>query len=252
MQKTCIIIPCYNEALRLPVNDFISFSKKNEHIYFCFVNDGSNDNTQQVLDDLVKENNRMMVYQMPENGGKAEAIRQGVHAVQKWFDFDKIGYFDADLATPLSGIQHLEQEMDRYPGCFMAFGSRVKRMGTLIERSIFRHYFGRVFSTTSSIILALPVYDTQCGAKLFKASITADLFKEKFISRWLFDIELFARLINAFGYEKVNKSVIEVPLREWVERGKSKLKINYILKVPFELLRIHFRYRVRNNAKIDQ
>ncbi|MFQ6070884.1 MAG: glycosyltransferase family 2 protein, partial [Candidatus Aminicenantales bacterium] len=122
-------------------------------------------------------------------------------------------------------------------------GCRLKRMGATIERHWYRHYFGRVFATGASLVLGLPIYDTQCGAKLLRAELAGILFERPFISRWLFDIELLARMIQLLGRKKVMTSVVELPLERWEDKGESKVKLLYIPKVPFELLLIGLTYR---------
>jgi hypothetical protein len=68
------------------------------------------------------------------------------------------------------------------------------RLGAQIERSFVRHVLGRVFVTVASSLLKLYAYDTQCGAKLFRRDAVGSLFGGEFVSRWLFDIELYLRL----------------------------------------------------------
>ena len=246
MQKTCIILPCYNEEKRLSIKYFQTFYQhpSSELIDLYFVNDGSTDNTLNVLHRLCRINeNHMKVYDMPENAGKAEAVRKSVLKVSDDDTYGCIGYFDGDLSTPLEEAFLLLENLDKNTNFQVAFGSRIKRMGASINRYIPRHYLGRVFATAASILLNLPVYDTQCGAKLFNRELANRIFREKFISRWLFDIELFARIIELFGMEETKKMMIEVPLNRWVDRGDSKITAKDIMKVPFEFLKIGVRYK---------
>ena len=78
MQKTAIIIPCYNEADRLKCDSILKFAKANNEIYFIIVNDGSTDNTWQVITELAKVSNGQIIsLDLETNLGKAEAVRQG-------------------------------------------------------------------------------------------------------------------------------------------------------------------------------
>ena len=94
-----------------------------------------------------------------------------------------------------------------------------------------------------SSILGLPVYDTQCGAKVFRVSIACEIFRAEFSSRWFFDVELLARYRQTHGREATLRKVIEVPLQTWIDQSGSKLALWDFLIVPFELWRIRRRYR---------
>lgn len=84
----------------------------------------------------------------------------------------------------------------------------------------------------------LPVYDTQCGAKLFNQSIVNEIFSAPFSSRWLFDIEIFGRISKNYKHLPIQDIMKEVPLNTWIEKGQSKLSLGYILQIPFELFKI--------------
>jgi dolichyl-phosphate beta-glucosyltransferase len=94
-----------------------------------------------------------------------------------------------------------------------------------------------------SSVLGLPVYDTQCGANVFRASIACEIFEAEFSTRWLFDIELLARYLQSYGQEFTLRKVIEVPLKIWIDRPDSKLTLHDFLMAPCELWRIWRRYR---------
>ncbi|KAA3645239.1 MAG: glycosyltransferase family 2 protein [Bacteroidetes bacterium] len=237
--KTLIIIPCYNEENRLPIQDFIHFFKaEQEDIRFLFVNDGSTDNTINILNDLEKRFQVVRVLDLKQNVGKAEAVRTAMLKSVST-DFDYICYFDADLATPLEEIYQFIAKAEKY-NPLVIMGSRVKLLGiTKIKRKWHRHYFGRVFATIASNMLKIPVYDTQCGAKMIKASIIKELFASPFISSWLFDVEMLFRLKNLQVYNQSQTPIIELPLTRWEDKGDSKFPLSYLFKFPFELIRIY-------------
>ena len=240
MQKI-IIIPCYNEANRLPVNNFIEFSINNHEIVFLFVNDGSSDNTIEVIDSLVKQSDRFLSLNLEKNGGKAEAVRQGMLYAANNFESEYIGFWDADLATPLDEIlQFIEKaQLNQFQ---MITGLRLMRLGAKVKRSKSRHYLGRFFATVASSVLDLPVFDTQCGAKLYQTNIVASLFKAPFITRWLFDVELLARYVQLFGKEEAMKNIYEYPIFQWEDVQGSRLKLKDFFKAPFELIKIRQKY----------
>ncbi len=248
MQKTGIVIPCYNEADRLNVKAFAEFIKENEAIEFLFVNDGSTDETLRVLEGIrsISAENTIIL-DLKVNQGKAEAVRQGLLHMFSLNKYSYVGFWDADLATPLNEIHRLLSAA-AYSDFKIVLGCRLKRLGANIERKAKRHLLGRVFSTFASLILKLPVYDTQCGAKLFHHS-TKELFNEKFITKWLFDIEILARYRNLNGIDKALVDLYEYPISTWVEIGGSKLRASYMLMVPLELLRIKRKY---NASKINK
>lgn len=241
MQKTCIIIPCYNESERLDFIAFDTFLNNETRVDFLFCNDGSTDNTAGLIEKFcLKHPERVKLFNMPENSGKAEAVRCAMLQVCNNKEIDFVGFWDADLATPLNEITHFLSYLDQ-TNKTMAIGSRMKRLGAVVERKRSRHLLGRIFSTFSSIILKLPVYDTQCGAKIFNREL-GFLFEEKFITSWLFDVEIIARYRNNKGIQGALNDIVEVPVNAWMEKGGSKLKLTHMIKVPLELLNIHFKY----------
>lgn len=246
MPDVCLIVPCFNEAERLRSADFLAHLDAEPRSSFCFVNDGSTDRTAAVLEALAAQRaDRITVLPLAQNRGKAEAVRQGMQHVARSGGIATVGYWDADLATPLSELAAMLATLDANPGCQMVLGSRWRRLGSNIERRAVRHALGRVFATAASLILDLPVYDSQCGAKLFRASIVDALFTEPFATRWLFDVEVLARLRNARGRQPFQQSAIEVPLTRWHDVGGSRMRWSHMAAAPAGLLAIHRRYRQR-------
>jgi dolichyl-phosphate beta-glucosyltransferase len=244
--EVCLVIPCYNEERRLPAREILDFVSANPWVSVCLVDDGSSDGTRQVLETLKRDRpGSVIVLALTANGGKAEAVRQGVIHVARETACGLIGYWDADLSTPLTELRAMLSVFERQPASRFVMGSRVRRLGSNIKRRAVRRLLGRVFSAFASLILDLPIYDSQCGAKLFRREIAETVFAERFITRWLFDVEILARLLGQFGREEVRKTTIEVPLSAWREVGGSKLRVAHMLEAPFELLRIRAHYRGR-------
>ena len=243
--KVVIIIPCYNEADRLDTNKFIDYLSKNTHLHFIFIDDGSTDNTNLIIKQIILKFNSLASLLINEtNKGKAESVRLGVIESYK-MNPDFIGFLDADLAAPIREIDNLLKIIKKDKTKEVVFASRIQLIGSEIKRNYFRHFFGRVFATVVSNILNLPVYDTQCGAKIFSRKICDDIFYEQFISPWLFDVELFARLLNVYGMERTIQMSYEHPVSKWVDIDGSKVKPIYFLKAPFELLKIVRHYKLR-------
>ncbi|MBP2834301.1 glycosyltransferase, partial [Aquimarina sp. U1-2] len=115
LQKRCVgvVIPCYNEEERLLSKEFIDFVNSNLGYHLCFVNDGSTDNTLEVLNNLQKgRETNISVYNCEKNGGKAEAVRQGVLHLAKDAQLDYIGYLDADLSTDFRDFDDLVKTIE--------------------------------------------------------------------------------------------------------------------------------------------
>lgn len=230
------------------MDEYSNFLVNTQNAQICFVNDGSTDNTLNILQEVQQKfPEKVHVMSMAQNSGKAEAVRAGINYANQHFQHQYIGYLDADLAATLEEFVELEGFMtDKIVFCF---GSRIQKIGSRIDRDFKRFLIGRIIATFISSGLELKVYDTQCGCKLFSKEISEKLFQESFISKWLFDVELFFRMIQLFGREKVLDKMFEVPLKVWVEKGNSKVKLTYFFKLWFDLYTIVKKYK-KSNSKI--
>src|SRR5205814_1495147 len=201
------------------------------------------------------------VLNLAQNSGKAEAVRQGILAA---LDLrhpersegpgrpggatkpDYVGFWDADLATPLTELPPFIEILDARPAVQMVMGARVRLLGRDISRHASRHYFGRVGATLISQTLKLAVYDTQCGAKLFRATgDTRHVFSAPFLSRWIFDVEIIARYIRLWGRDAAAHKIVEYPVRQWHDVKGSKLKSHDFVRALRDLWRIRRAYKMR-------
>jgi glycosyltransferase involved in cell wall biosynthesis len=201
------------------------------------VDDGSTDATAEAVRIIARDwPERIHLLQLTPNQGKAEAVRRGVldaGAAQP----DLIGYWDADLATPLSEIPAMAARFTD-PAVGLVIGSRIRMLGHDVRRWALRHYVGRAFATLASIQLRLSVYDTQCGAKILRGTPEAlALFSRPFRLRWCFDVELLARfdVLRAAGR---GGALIEHPVARWIDVGGSKLTLRQALRALPEFARL--------------
>jgi dolichyl-phosphate beta-glucosyltransferase len=241
-----IVVPCYNEAQRFATGAFREFIRDSPFTTFILVNDGSTDQTLNLLRALENEDpSHFRVLDQQPNQGKAEAVRIGMLAAFRQGS-QYAGYWDADLATPLNEIPRFVQVLEERSEIQIVFGARVQLLGRSIERKPYRHYLGRVFATAASFTLGLPVYDTQCGAKLFRRAPHIEaLFSEPFDTGWIFDVEIIARLIRAcktLTLPGAATVIYELPLNRWCDVAGSRVKPLDFFKALFEIIRIYRRY----------
>jgi dolichyl-phosphate beta-glucosyltransferase len=245
-QLCVIIVPCFNEQTRLPISQFSCFIEATPWVRFLLVNDGSTDCTLAVLRGLEKRYPANVgVLDLQSNVGKAEAVRRGLLAGISHGQAAYAGFWDADLATPLESITDMKGVLDENPQVQMVFGARVRLLGRSIHRRATRHYLGRVFASVVSLLLRLPIYDTQCGAKLFR--ITPDLlqiFGKPFHSKWIFDVEIVARALclHKKDLHCVSEAIYELPLKRWEDVAGSHLKSTDFLTAIVELAHIRNTY----------
>ncbi len=224
VDETTLVIPCFNEVERLHRSD-IAALVANPRMRLLLVNDGSTDATLTLLHDLAKEHAGVEVLDLVTNRGKAEAVRVGMQQAAARGSA-VVGYCDADMATPVGELLRLDDLLQHNPSLDVLLATRVALLGHQVDRSIARHYFGRLFATASSAVLHIRVYDTQCGAKFFRSTAALrSAISEPFNSRWAFDVELLGRLLaGGRGQEPINPgSILEVPLKVWTDVAGSKL-----------------------------
>jgi dolichyl-phosphate beta-glucosyltransferase len=219
-----VVVPCYNEEKRLDASVFVDLVATGG-VRLLFVDDGSTDGTRSLLELMSAQSESISVLELPRNMGKAEAVRRGLQRAME-SDVEIVGYFDADLSTPSSELLRMVDTLRERTDLFAVFGSRMARLGSDIRRSPLRHYGGRVFATCASIALGVPFYDTQCGAKVFRANENlAAAVASPFRSAWSFDVLLCQRLFDGTrDLPPVPVSAfLEMPLEKWTDISGSKV-----------------------------
>ena len=237
-----IVIPCYNEANRLPVSKFKDFLPHYSNVFIFFVNDGSKDDTEGILKTLKNQfSNQIEIIHLSHNQGKANAVFHGMIKALEKKRFQKVAYLDADLATSLQECLRLSLYVKEE--VVLAFGSRILKLDNQIKRKWYRFLLGRVVATAISNTLKMSIYDSQCGCKIFEVKTAKKIFDKPFISRWLFDVEIFFRMIRIYGRPEVQNHLREIPLKAWIDTADSRVSPLYFFKLWWDLFKISKEYR---------
>ncbi len=234
-EKIAVVIPCYNEDQRLALDTFIEFARQTDDFRLIFVDDGSKDQTISLLCGAVAAlPEKVDALIMKKNGGKAEAVRQGLKFAAKR-GHRYIAFLDADLATPIDAVLDFASVADRMPEIDVVFGSRKGGLGHRVYREFHRKIISRICATLGRMATGLPISDTQCGAKLFRNTPAFwRALENPFSAGWLFDVELFLRISDPD--KKKRNTFFEYPVIEWTEIPGSKIKSSDVIKSGFKML----------------
>jgi glycosyltransferase involved in cell wall biosynthesis len=255
-RSVILVVPCFDEAVRLDRGELLRLARARPGLTLLLVDDGSRDGTPALLDAVAAASGgRAEVLRLDRNRGKAEAVRRGLeHALAR--GAEGVGFVDADLSTPVDEVVRLVDELER-GAADVLLASRVRLLGRDIERRPARHYLGRAFATAASIALRLAVYDTQCGAKLFRRTPALEAaLATPFRSRWIFDVELLDRLLRgdpaAGAAPLAPEAFLEVPLLAWRDVAGSKLRARSMLRAGLQLLALLVRSRLRPRPRLPR
>lgn len=188
MARYSIIIPAYNEGARLGATlDRVLNHVADRHwdAEVIVVNDGSKDNTAELVRSRADANPTLRLIENPGNRGKGYSVRNGMLNAKG----EILLFTDADLSSPIEEASKLFTAIDG--GADVAIGSRWVRPNLQTQRqSLLRQFYGRIFNLALRILLGLKFKDTQCGFKAFTRKAAAMLFPAQTIERWGFDAEL--------------------------------------------------------------
>ncbi len=210
-----IIIPAYNEELRLPpslnaIAEYIQKSGRETEV--LVVDDGSKDRTAAVAESFRSRIALLRVVSNGENRGKGYSVRHGMSEARG----DIVLFTDADLSAPIEEADKLIAALDNYD---VAIGSRALDRSLIeVHESGFREFAGIVFNKIVRLVLWLPFVDTQCGFKAFRREKCKIIFEQQRIERFGFDPELLY-LARHHGLK-----AIEIPVR-WAHSPATKVSM---------------------------
>jgi dolichyl-phosphate beta-glucosyltransferase len=233
-----IILPAYNECARIAG----TLEKILAHATRCgwnaeviVVNDGSSDDTAQIVGECARRHSVVRLLENPGNRGKGYSVRHGMLSARG----DILLFSDADLSSPIEEADKLFAAIAE--GADLAVGSRwLDRRLQIRRQPLHRRFLGRIFNLALRVILGLQFKDTQCGFKAFTRRSAQTIFPLQKIERWGFDPELLY-LAKRLGFD-----VREVPVA-WSHREGTRIHpLRDGIRMFGELLRIRW-YALKGN-----
>jgi dolichyl-phosphate beta-glucosyltransferase len=226
------IIPAYNESERLSASlpkvlDYVR--RQQYHAEVVVVNDGSTDDTADVVRRFAALHPEIRLLENPGNRGKGYSVRNGMLQAHG----DVLLFTDADLSSPIYEADKLFQAIAE--GADIAIGSRWLQRELQTERQPwYRQLYGRLFNVGLKIVLGLKYHDTQCGFKAFTHAAAHAVFTRQHIERWGFDPELL------FLADKFKLRTVEVPV-EWAHDHRSRINpLRDGLNMGVEMLKVRW------------
>jgi len=227
-----IVIPAYNESRRIErtlkkVLAYVAEQGWNAEV--IVVNDGSRDNTAEIVRHCAEKNAALRLIENPGNRGKGYSVRNGMlHALGAVMLFS-----DADLSAPIEESAKLFAQIQA--GADVAIGSRwIKPELQTQKQSLHRQVFGRVFNLALRLLLGFRFKDTQCGFKAFSRRAVDIIFPLQKIERWAFDPEVI------FLAEKNGLKVVEVGVQWAHEKGGSIHPVRDGVHMLWEVVKVRW------------
>ena len=230
MPRTIVVVPCYNEAKRLNLRAIQEFGRRCETAELLFVNDGSRDETLELIEHLHRNNPRRFSFlHLAKNGGKAEAVRQGIlMALRSGGDY--VGFWDADLATPLADIEPFCRVLDAQAAGRSGDRHADAAVGSQ-DRARSRPAIG-----SAGCLPTPPRWPWACESSTRSAAPScfasrrtlAALFEQPFMTRWIFDVEIFARMKQARRARQpaaAGRGDLRIPARRLARRGGQHAQV---------------------------
>ena len=244
-QALITIIPVYNEEKRFNYKELNNLIEFHSHINgkILFVNDGSTDKTLELLHELEKKFNNIIVNHIPKNLGKANALRNGL--IESIGKSEFIAYIDFDFATSAKDFEQkynellqIDKKLNTLIFCSRSLGVSLNK----INRPLLRKIPSNILGAFSDWLFRIPISDTQCGCKFLYIKNFDDfnrVLQPLFVGKWFFEIELICRLRK----ERIkNIEIIESPLERWRDIPGSKVKVRDFFKSFVILTYLKIKY----------
>jgi glycosyltransferase involved in cell wall biosynthesis len=229
-----IVVPAYNESARLgatleKILSYVAQQKWSAAVEVIVVNDGSSDDTAEIVRELAQKNSALRLVENPGNRGKGYSVRHGMLQARG----EVVIFSDADLSSPIEELPKLLNALSG--GADIAIGSRWLQAELQTQRQpVHRQLFGRIFNLLLRVTLGLQFKDTQCGFKAFQRPAVQKIFPLQKIERWGFDPEILF-LACKFGFR-----VQEVPVA-WAHREGTQIHpLTDGSRMFWEMLRIRW------------
>ena len=224
-----IIIPAYNEEGRIgktifAINEYLQ--KQNYSYEIIVSDDGSKDNTVQLVKNLGEKVKNLRVIDNKKNHGKGYVVRQGIMEAKGEYRL----FMDADNATTVDQVENLLPFFK--DGYDVVIGDRdLKESEIKKHQSRFKEILGDIGNLLIQTLAVPGIKDTQCGFKCFSAKFVEKIFPKLKVDRWGFDIEILA-LARKFGYKIKTVPVV------WINDEESKVSMSGYINTLKELFQI--------------
>ncbi|MDG6026693.1 MAG: glycosyltransferase family 2 protein [Candidatus Brocadia sp.] len=228
-----IAIPAYNEEKRLitTMNKICAYLSQRGFPYeIIVVDDGSTDNTLQMIEKFARANKHIVVLANDRNYGKGYSVRKGILSARGEYIF----FSDADLSTP---IEEIEKCMPYLSGGYdVVIGSRSMHASEItVHQPWYREKMGKIFNCMVNLVLLKGIVDTQCGFKGFKKDVAKKIFRRCVIDGFSFDVEAL------YLSRKFNFKIKEIPIR-WENSALSKVNpVRHSIQMFRDLFRIKIK-----------
>lgn len=231
MTTLSIIIPAYNETNRIipTLSEITKYTKQSPNIIdVIVVDDGSSDNTQEVVKEFATKFEFIHLHSLEKNKGKGFAVKTGI-----LMSTGKIvAFMDADGSTPISEIDKVIAPI-LSGATDIAIGSRyIGDSEILVKQPLYRTIWSRLANSTVQKFILSDIKDPHCGFKAFKSEVAKEVFSKVNIKEWSFDLEALAIA------QQLNYLIEEVAV-QWKDDKDSKVKKRHLFKEVYNAFKIH-------------
>ena len=249
INSLCIIVPCYNEQNRINLDEILVFQSKLDCLVL-FVDDGSKDETNIMLDKFCSTHKNFELLSLPRNVGKARATFKGISEAKER-GYTLIGTYDADSAVGIEDYLVAKDLLVTRPEIDLVSGARILLAGSGITRNNARRWISRIVATYVNSIIRQDFYDPQSPCKIFRKSLVSTSSKPK--TRWFLDVELILdKRDENHDTRFKDVSILEFPLKNWTDVEHSKVNSGQffrILRDLFELGRRRYFHKNKPGTK---